>query len=135
MKLSGGCLCGQVRYEASADPVFSGNCHCTDCQHASGGPYAPVMMFPPNAVNTTGPVKYFASKGDSGHVIERGFCQNCGSQLFVKLEAVPGMVGIRPGSLDAPANFQPDLDFFVSSAQPWDHMNPELPKRQRSPQG
>lgn len=135
MKLEGGCLCGDVRYTTDADPVFSGNCHCTDCQRASGGPYAPVMMFPLGTVNITGSAKYFASKGDSGNVIERGFCQNCGSQLFLKLAAIPGMLGIRPGSLDVPSNFEPSLDFFVASAQPWDHMDPDLPKRQLSPRG
>ena len=135
MKYSGGCLCGDVRYMTDADSVFSGNCHCTDCQRASGGPYAPVMMFPADTVSITGSAKYFVSKGDSGNVIERGFCQNCGSQLFVRLEAIPGMLGVRPGSLDVASHFQPSLDFFASSAQPWDHMDPGLPKRPLSPRG
>ena len=135
MKHSGGCLCGDVRYMTDADSVFSGNCHCTDCQRASGGPYAPVMMFPKGAVHVTGTTKYFASKGDSGNVIERGFCLNCGSHLFVRLEAIPGMLGIRPGSLDDASLFQPSLDFFVSSAQPWDQMDQSLPKTPHSPRG
>ena len=131
---SGKCLCGEVRYSAASDPVFSGNCHCKDCQRSSGGPYTPAMVFSKEAVTIVGEVKYFKSKADSGKLIERGFCPNCGSQLFSKFEGMPGMIGIRAGTLDDAANFHPALDFFVSSAQPWDHMNPELPKKQRSPQ-
>jgi hypothetical protein len=135
MKYSGGCLCGDVCYTTAADSVFSGNCHCTDCQRASGGPYGPVMLFPAATVAITGSAKYFVSKGDSGNRIERGFCQNCGSQLFVRLGAIPDMLGVRPGSLDRASHFQPSLDFYVSSAQPWDHMDPDLPKQPRSPRG
>lgn len=135
MKYSGGCLCGQVRYATDHDAAFSGNCHCTDCQRASGGPFAPVAMFPIAAVTITGTPKFFRSHGDSGNVIERGFCQDCGSQLFVKLEAIPAWLGVRPGSLDDPSLFRPSLDFFVASAQAWDHMDPGLPKQPRSPRG
>ncbi len=28
---SGGCACGAIRYECSADPAFSWHCHCRDC--------------------------------------------------------------------------------------------------------
>jgi hypothetical protein len=135
MKYSGGCLCGAVRYATDADAAFSGNCHCLDCQRVSGGPYAPVMMFPVGAVIIAGEPRYFVSKGDSGSVIERGFCQHCGAQLFLKLEAIPGLFGVRPGSLDDPSQFRPAMDFYVSSAQPWDHMDPALPKRPLSPRG
>jgi hypothetical protein len=31
-KLSGGCVCGAIRYECDADPVIMMNCHCRDCQ-------------------------------------------------------------------------------------------------------
>ena len=43
---TGGCLCGQVRYECSADPFFMGNCHCRDCQKSSGGAYEPDIGLP-----------------------------------------------------------------------------------------
>jgi hypothetical protein len=39
----GGCMCGAVRYECTATPMFMGNCHCRDCQRASGGTYAPAI--------------------------------------------------------------------------------------------
>lgn len=67
-------------------------------------------------------------------IIERGFCPTCGSQLFTKLEMMPSELGINAGTLDDASKFMPALDFYVSSAQPWDHMNPALPKREKSPE-
>jgi hypothetical protein len=45
------------------------------------------------------------------------------------------LVGIRVGTLDDPSWFRPDADIFVDSAQPWDHMNPALPKYATYPPG
>jgi len=40
--LSGGCLCGAVRYELQSAPFDCGWCHCRTCQLNSG---APAMVF------------------------------------------------------------------------------------------
>ena len=134
-KYTGGCLCGEVKYATNLEPDFAGNCHCKDCQRSSGGAYTPAMFFPEAGVSVSGEPKYFKSKSDAGRFIERGFCPNCGSQLFTKLEMMPGVLGIKAGTLDDASKFTPRLDFYVASAPPWDHMNPELPKRDKSPQG
>ena len=77
---TGGCLCGAVRYEFSVDPIFQVACHCTDCQKASGGSPTLAMILPPGSVTVTkGAPKTFASPGDSGALVERIFCDNCGS--------------------------------------------------------
>ena len=38
------------------------------------------------------------------------------------------VIGVRAGSLDDPSWHRPAVDIFTKSAQPWDYMNPELPK-------
>jgi len=126
--LTGGCLCGAIRYQSSAEPVFSGNCHCRDCQNISGSGYVATLFVPEGTVNITGEVKYYDKNGDSGHRVRRGFCLNCGSQVFGKPEMISGILGIRAGSLDNPALYQPTVDIYTASAQPWDCMNPDLPK-------
>ena len=35
-RVSGGCLCGAIRFEAAANPAFQLLCHCRDCQTVSG---------------------------------------------------------------------------------------------------
>jgi hypothetical protein len=130
----GGCSCGAVRYECTAEPVFTGNCHCRDCQRASGGGFMSVLGVPRDALKVAGEAKYFEVKDDSGNLISRGFCPNCGSRLFSKLEAAPTMIGIAAGSLDDPGWYGPAIDIYTSRAQPWSRMDPALPKFPKMPQ-
>ena len=123
------------RYRADApaapsatDPVVMLNCHCRDCQKASGSAYAAVVAVPKNAVQMRGEPRYYRVVGKAGKAIERGFCPTCGSQLTVKLERLPDILGLQAGSLDDPSIYRPKMDVFTSSAQPWDHMNPNIQK-------
>ena len=124
----GSCLCGAVRYECSAEALFMGNCHCRDCQKASGGAYDPAIGLPAAALKITGNVKYYDVKADSGNSLSRGFCSECGARLLAKSSAMPDFAMISAGSLDDPSQYKPSMDIFTSRAQPWDHMNPALPK-------
>lgn len=128
MKLTGSCLCGAVTYACAADPVFAGNCHCRDCKKASGSGYAPTFFVPEGAITINGEVKYHEGMGDSGHLVRRGFCPNCGSQMFGKPAAMPGLIAVRAGSLDEPSQYKPQVDIFSSRAPAWDAMDPALPK-------
>ena len=127
-KISGGCACGAIHYECSADPIVMLNCHCRDCQRASGSAYAAVVAVPKSAVQVRGEPRYYKVVGKAGKAIERGFCPTCGSQLTVKLERLPDALGLQAGSLDDPSIHRPKMDVFTSSAQPWDHMNPNIQK-------
>jgi len=128
-KYSGRCLCGEIIYSVDSEPLFSGNCHCKDCQRSSGSAYVPALVFLEKDVPIGGQAKYFESTSDSGSIHTRGFCSNCGSQLFAKFSAMPGLLGIKAGTLDHSSHYVPKLDFYVASATPWDFMNPELPKK------
>src|SRR5436853_4160238 len=92
--LSGGCACGAVSYAASAEPSLMLNCHCRDCQRATGAGYAPIVVVPRDVVETRGELRYHALVGGSGKRIERGFCPACGSPVAFRLESVLGIVGL-----------------------------------------
>jgi hypothetical protein len=133
---TGGCLCGAVRYESAGDPVFSLQCHCRDCQRSSGTAYIAAMRVPAALFRITrGTPKRYVGKSDSGNDITRAFCGDCGSPLYVQVSTRPDLVGLRVGTLDDPSGFRADADIFVKSAQPWDHMNPTLPKYDTYPPG
>jgi hypothetical protein len=74
-KLSGGCACGAIRYECDADPVIMINCHCRDCQKASGSAYAAIVVVPKGAVQIRGEPRYHKVVAQSGKATQRGFCR------------------------------------------------------------
>ena len=128
---SGGCTCGAIRYSAEGEPTYSMNCHCRDCQRETGSAYAPVLGLPIATFRVTqGSPKYFDLRADSGRITKRAFCGECGSTLF---GAGADFVSIRVGSLDDPSVFRPSQDIYTASAQPWDYMNPALPKSSKLP--
>jgi len=51
--ITGGCACGAIRYEVTAEPIVTFNCHCRDCQKTTGGAYTPVFYVPVNAFKIT----------------------------------------------------------------------------------
>jgi hypothetical protein len=117
---TGGCACGAVRYEISADPVMSANCYCRDCQRSTGGAMAPVMVVPKSAFRLAkGEVKYHTVAGESGKNVSRGFCTSCGAPVTTQLGVMPDVMVIKAGSLDEPARFKPTMNIYLSSAQPW----------------
>jgi len=134
-KYSGQCLCGEINYSVDIDPVFTGNCHCKDCQRSSGSAFIPAMVFPEKKVLVSGEVKYFETQANNGDTHKRGFCPNCGSQLFARFSNMPGFLGIKAGTLNDTSKYIPKLDFHVAGASNWDFMNPEIPKKQGAAQG
>ena len=126
---AGGCACGAIRYECSAEPVLSFNCHCRDCQRAGGGAFAPILIVPKAGFELVkGEPRYHASKADSGYSLKRGFCPECGSQVLALGDHRPLIVLIHAGSLEDPSRFESAADIFATHAQPWDRMDPRLPK-------
>jgi hypothetical protein len=132
-QLSGGCACGVIHYECNVDPVLMFNCHCRDCQQASGTAYAAIVVVPKAAVEVHGDPRYHRIIGNSGKAVERGFCPTCGSQVTLKLERFPDLLGLQAGSLDDPSIYRPAMDVFTSSAQPWDYLDPAVQKHTHEP--
>ena len=122
------------------------NCHCRDCQRASGGPYGAVVYVPARAFKITkGEPRYYSTSSEAVGHNKRGFCAECGSRLFGG--ATDEGQGILASSLDEPSWFHHgrsqhipmkrlvvccdgtwQMDIFTSDAQPWDQMDAKLPK-------
>jgi hypothetical protein len=126
-KFTDGCACGAIRYEVTAESIVMFNCHCRDCQKTTGGPYTPVFYVPAKAFRITkGSPKYYDTASEMVGENQRGFCPECGSRLFGgKTEQGQG---ITASSLDHPSWYKPQFEIWTSDAQPWDHMDPKLPK-------
>jgi hypothetical protein len=133
---TGGCLCGAIRYESAGEPLFSLQCHCRDCQRQSGSAFVAAVRVPSAQFRIVkGKPRRYIARSDAGNEITRVFCGDCGSPLYVQVSTRPDLVGIRVASFDDPSWFRPDADIFVKSAQPWDYMNPDVPKYPTYPAG
>lgn len=133
LPLTGGCLCGALRYRIAAAPVKAMNCHCRTCQKATGAAYMALYLVPADALEINGVYIEYASTAASGNTIYRGFCPTCGSTLLGRYSGMTGLRAVAAASLDDPGVFKPEADIWVADAQPWDIMHPDLPKFAGSP--
>jgi hypothetical protein len=127
-KHTGGCICGQVRYEINSDAMMSGQCQCRHCQQRSGTGHVSFVVFPKAAMKLTGPIKYHAVKAESGNMSSLGFCPDCGSHITGGTTGFPDMQAIMVGSLDDPSTFAPQMVAFTKRGHSWDLLDPALPK-------
>jgi len=122
MLITGGCLCGAVRYEAVGAPFRAGYCHCRRCQRALGNLFGPSVMFKHE--------KFRLAKGEpkwwEGRLANRGFCQECGGPIAFQYRGA-GHITIWVGSLDRPEDFRPEAHWGIESRHSWVDIHPHLP--------
>lgn len=131
--IEGGCLCGAVRYQATAEPIMTRNCWCRVCQYFASGNATVNVVFPKDAVTVTGELKDYASTADSGNKMHRRFCPNCGTQVFSESEARPQLIIIRAGTLDDPEIAKASGVIWTASAPSWGYIDPKLPQFEGQP--
>ncbi len=130
---TGGCACGAVRYEIAAEPVFSNECHCLDCQKESGTGHGSHLTFLREFVKQNGDVKHWDMVADSGNVKTRSFCATCGSPVFLTFAAMPQFFSVRAASLDEPGRYQPQVVTYAVRAHAWDFVDPALARFDKMP--
>jgi hypothetical protein len=108
MSRTGGCYCGALRYEATGDPIFQGQCYCRECQYISGGGPNLLMGFPEAHFRyTQGEPRAFRRK-DLESPVTREFCPECGTHVVSKPSGMPAAI-IKVGTLDDPSPFTPQM--------------------------
>jgi hypothetical protein len=134
MEIEGGCYCGAVRYRATGDPLFKGQCHCRECQYISGGHPNPVMAMPESGfAYTKGAPKQFR-RSDLPNPVTREFCSACGTHILAKTSALPGALVIKVGTLDDPKVFgRPEMVIFTIDKQSFHHVPEGVPTFERVP--
>jgi hypothetical protein len=130
--VSGGCLCGAIRYQTSADPQAVIACHCSNCRKQSGAAFSFNLLFKASDYSQTGESKIFADTGDSGKHVFRHFCGDCGSPINSQAEMMPGHVIVKAGTADEPGAWTPGIEVYCDSALAW---VPALPDTKRVAKG
>ena len=123
--LTGGCLCGAVRYRITGAPVEALYCHCGMCRRAHGAPVVAWLTVPLDAfaVTTGNPVAYRSSAKAFRH-----FCGSCGTPLTWRGADNPRLVDVSIASFDDPDAVAPTLHLWTDSRIGWFDTADRLPR-------
>lgn len=116
---TGGCLCGAVRYEITAEPVMQAICHCKNCQRQAGSVLSVIVGLPRDGITISGETTTYEDNGESGLKVWRKFCPTCGSPLFTDAESAPQLWFVKAGTLDDTDWIEPQIQFWTASRQHW----------------
>ena len=116
---TGGCQCGALRYEITQAPRMVYTCHCTDCQRLTSSAFSMAIVLAPEAFRLTqGEPRPLQKTADSGRVVTRWVCPQCGS--WICGSPTPGSaLRVRAGTLDDTSWLRPTAHFWTRSRQPW----------------
>jgi hypothetical protein len=131
--ITGGCLCGAVRYRSTAAPIVTRVCWCRLCQAIGAGSATVNVCFPADAFALEGPLTQYESTADSGNAMRRGFCPTCGTPVTSAAEARPHLMFVRAGTLDDPEVARPAMTIWTSQAPSWACIDASLPSEPRQP--
>lgn len=128
MTISGQCLCGAVRYTATAAPIVTRACWCRLCQYLGTGSGTVNTCFPRDAVTIEGALTDFPSIAESGNKMHRRFCPVCGTHVFSEAESRPHLIFIRAGTLDDRELARPSVTIWTAQAPTWACIDAKLPR-------
>ena len=117
--LTGGCLCGGVRFEVIEPLVSAGYCHCTRCQRRTGTAASAPARIAPGSLRLLSGEELVRGwdPGDGG--FSKHFCSVCGSALWSR-SPDGEIVGVRLGAFDGDPGIRPSVRTFLAYAAPWE---------------
>ncbi len=126
--LTGGCTCGQVRYQMQSAPLFTHCCHCSWCQRESGSAFALNALIERDRLEVSGDLEAQSLPSASGAGQELHRCRQCKVTVFSHYGgAGPRMAFLRVGTLDTPGTCPPDVHIYTSTKLPWVLLDPKIP--------
>ena len=119
LPLTGGCLCGGVRFEVTAPLESAGYCHCTRCQRRTGTAASAQARVARGSLRiTAGKELVRAFEPDDG--FSKHFCSACGSALWSRSPHDPEVISVRLGAFDGDPGIRPAYRQFVAYSAPWE---------------
>jgi hypothetical protein len=113
------CSCGQLHLTAEGEPVRISVCHCLACKRRTGSAFGVQARFPAARVQTEGRASEYVRVSDRGEARIFSFCPECGSTVFYKAEAAPGIIAVPVGAFADPAFPPPTVSVWESRRHPW----------------
>jgi hypothetical protein len=126
MSVTGGCLCGRVRYRLAQPPNAVYFCHCRQCQQAQGSAFvASVPVSADDFSLLAG--EPFLKAYRSSPIKARYFCGECGAPIYSRVDGKP-MLRIRAGSLDPPVDLKLQAHIHTASQASWFDIRDDSPR-------
>jgi hypothetical protein len=133
MAITGGCVCGRVRYRIDAKPAVTRICWCRACQFTGGGSATVNAIFKTQDVEIDGELVDYVSVAASGNTMHRRFCPSCGTPVTIQSDARPNYLGVRVGTMDDPSAVKPDMTIWTSEAPAWAIFDDTIPSYDQGP--
>src|SRR5580704_16109624 len=133
MTITGGCLCRDVRYRSTTDPIITRICWCRVCQYLGAGSGTVNLCFSTASFTVQGETRRYRSVADSGNTMHRRFCESCGTPLFSEADARPHLIFVRAGTLDDPEIAKPAMTIWTSQAPSWACIDDSIPRVGQQP--
>lgn len=118
--LTGGCPCGDLRYELTKQPMFTHCCHCTQCQKLTGSAFVLNTIIENDCIRIlSGSLNVTAGPSGSGRPHDIYRCSKCQTPVWSDYGRRPNYRFVRVGTLDEPSSMKPDAHIFVRSKLDW----------------
>ncbi|HET8607188.1 MAG TPA: GFA family protein [Gaiellaceae bacterium] len=132
LPLTGGCLCGGVRFEIGEPLVRAGYCHCTRCQRRTGAAAAASALVAPGSLRVTAGEELIRSY-DPPDGFRKVFCSACGGALWARHPEDESVLAVRLGAIDGDPGIRPSYRQYVAYAAQWEPLPddglPRFPER------
>lgn len=117
--LTGGCQCGSVRYEISAEPLNLYACHCKQCRKQSGSSFGLSLIVPRESFKvTSGTPKCWTRPTAQGAEMSCWFCPDCGNRIYHQSSSWPEELSVKGGTVDQPVEAGAAIHIWTSHGLP-----------------
>ena len=127
LPITGGCMCGAVRYETTGESFGALHCHCQSCRKHTGAPVVTLTVFKVDQVKFSGDERkiYESSPG-----VGRAFCAKCGTSLTWETSrgSLGSVCALHISTSDNPDALQPIAHTFYSERISWFDIADNLPR-------
>ena len=131
--VTGGCYCGEIRFEVTGPQEAAFQCHCRECQYITGGNANIVVVFAETDFRYTKGVTTTFARSDLETPVTRHFCSSCGTAIGSRSPSRPNSMIVKVGTLDYPGDYQAKAAIFTCDKQPYHHIPSDIPAFDKRP--
>jgi len=118
--VTGGCLCGAVRFELSQPVTAAGYCHCRRCQKRTGTSSSAQARIDGRTFKLLRGRELVQAWRHPDGGFEKCFCRECGAHLFSRNPDDAAQMSVRLSAFDGDPGVRPSWRAFVAYAAPWE---------------